>query len=59
MDRDHVHVKAPDGKSTRALPLWMTEEEVCSQIKISPYPYCSCSALMNLRELIEHVAEEL
>jgi len=56
MDRDHVHVKAPDGKSTRALPLWMTDEEVCSQIKISPYPYCSCSALMNLRELQEHVA---
>lgn len=56
VDRDQVHVKAPDGKSVRALPLWMTEEEVCRQIKMSPHPYCSCRALRRLRELLEHVA---
>jgi len=59
VDRDHVHVKAPDGKSTGALPLWMTEEEICRQIKMSPHPYCSYRALRSLREVLQHVADDL
>jgi hypothetical protein len=59
VDRGQVHVKVPDGESVRALPLWMTEKEVCRQIKISLYPYCSCRALRSLKELLEHATEKL
>jgi hypothetical protein len=59
VDRGQVHVKAHDGESVRALPLWMTEKEVCRQIKISLYPYCSCKALRSLKELLEHATEKL
>jgi len=45
------HVKAPDG-TVRGIPIWMTDKDKCSQIKESPFPYCSLNALKDLRELL-------
>jgi len=48
--KDHLIVKGLDGRD-RGIPTWMTEEDVCKQIKISPYPCCSHESLKRLKEL--------
>lgn len=46
-----VKLKAPDGQ-VRAIPLWMTDKDVCKQIKESDYPYCCIEALKKLTEIV-------
>jgi hypothetical protein len=52
VDKNRVCVKSPDGENGRALPIWMTDKEVCKQIEISPQPYCCWKALRRLMELL-------
>jgi hypothetical protein len=52
VDKDRVCVKSPDGENGRALPTWMTDEEMCRQIEISSRPYCCWKALRSLLELL-------
>ena len=53
----YIIVKLPDG-SERGIPRWMTEQEVCKQIRISPYPYCSHNSLIRLKELLFSVSDK-
>jgi len=52
VDKDRmVHVITPSG-AIRGIPRWMTDEEICLQIKESSFPYCSIDALRSLRVLL-------
>jgi hypothetical protein len=55
--KDHLIVKGVDGRD-RGIPTWMTEEEMCKRIKISPYPYCSHESLKRLKELLFCIGEK-
>jgi hypothetical protein len=47
----YIIVKLTDG-AQRGIPTWMTDQEVCKKITISPYPYCSHKSLMKLKEVL-------
>jgi hypothetical protein len=46
-----LHVIAPSG-AIQGIPRWMTDEEICLQIKESSFPHCSIEALRSLRALL-------
>ncbi len=52
VDKDRmVHVIAPSG-AIQGIPRWMTDEEICLQVKESSFPYCSIEALRSLRVIL-------
>jgi len=54
--REEAILKVPDG-TIRAVPLWMTDNVICHDIRESPYPYCSCNALQRVRRLLESLGQ--
>jgi hypothetical protein len=51
-ERDMVYVRLAD-RSTRGVPAWMFDPEVCSGVRLAEEPLVDCGALLELACLLD------